>query len=314
MIALSTLAKANERRDWRIWRDYAMVLIKEALTLYANDPPGDLDIDAAVYAIDSTTIELCLNLFPWAKIAAEEASIKLHLALSLQGNIPSFFDFSRGREADVKFLDRLIFESGAYYVMDRGYLDFDRLYSIHSAGVFFVTRAKKNFRYRRLYSRFVDPNTPGIRSDQIIKLDGIKTKEAYPNKLRRISYVDAETGQRYAFLTNDFETPAQTIADLYKHRWQVELFFKWIKQHLAIKSFWGRSANAVKTQVCIAICAYLLVAIMKKKCGIRRNSYEILQILSVSLFDKNPITKLISEYQLQINETPLQKQLKLWDC
>ena len=308
----TTLLLANERRDWRIYHDYALVLIREAVALYQNDPPGDLNLDAAVYAIDSTTIELCLNLFPWAKIASEESAIKLHLAMNLRGNIPSFFDFSRGREHDVKFLDRLVFELSAYYVMDRGYIDFGRLYAIHHAGAFFVTRAKKNLVYHRLYSRPVDLATPCVRSDQIITLDGVKTKEEYPEKLRRISYVDEETGQRYIFLTNDFELPAQTIANLYKHRWQVELFFKWIKGHLSIKVFWGRSANAVKTQICIALCAYLLVAIMKKKFGIRRNSYEILQILSVSLFDKTLLTTLISEYRLPKVQEHCQKQLSLW--
>lgn len=309
----TTLLLANERRDWRIYRDYALVLIKEALTLYAGDQPGDLDLAAAVYAIDSTTIGLCLDLFPWAKITDDEAAIKLHLAMSLQGNIPSFFDFSKGRESDMKFLDRIVFESEAYYVMDRGYMDFSRLYAIHRAGAFFVTRAKKNLVYHRLYSRPVDQHTSGVRSDQIIKLDGVKTKMEYPGKLRRVSYVDEKTGQRYIFLTNNFEISAQTVADLYRHRWQVELFFKWIKQHLAIKAFWGRSANAVKIQVCIAICAYLLVAIMKKKHGIRRNSYEILQILSVSLFDKTPVTKLISEYEFPKIEQASQKQLWLFD-
>jgi hypothetical protein len=309
----TTLLLANERRDWRIYRDYTLILIKEALKLYKDDQPGDLDLDAAVYAIDSTTIELCLNLFPWAKIAPDEASVKLHLAMSLQGNIPSFFDFSKGRESDVKFLDRLVFELGAYYVMDRGYIDFSRLHAIHRAGAFFVTRAKKNLVCHRLYSRLVDPDTTGVRSDQIIKLDGVKTKMEYPEKLRRVSYVDEATGKRYVFLTNNVEISAQMVADLYKHRWQVELFFKWIKQHLSIKAFWGRSANAVKTQICIAICSYLLVAIMKKKCGIRRNSYEILQILSVSLFDKNPLTTLISEYRFPEVNQHSGKQLWLFD-
>lgn len=311
-VARNTLAHANEHRDWCIWRDYTMVLIGEALHLYRDDYPSSLDLSHAVYVIDSTIIELCLSLFPWARLKTVRAAIKINLELSLNGNIPSFFDLSSGKEHDVRFLDLLAFEKDAYYCFDRGYADFERLHVIHRAGAYFVIRAKDNLSFRRLYSRRVDKRT-GVRCDQIIVLEGYYTKQAYPDKLRRIKYYDAETNRTYVFLTNDFELSAQTIADIYKHRWQVELFFKWIKQHLAIKAFWGRSANAVKTQICIAMCTYLLVAIMKKRLGVTRNSYEILQILSTSLVDKSPLFTLISEARLQNSEPPLQKQLKLWD-
>ena len=310
----TTLLHANEKRDWRIYRDYAQILIGVARPLYADDRVTDLDLDATVYVIDSTTIELCLSIFPWARLVKVRASIKLNLGLELtgSGNIPSFFDFSSGKEHDVFFLDRITFEAGAYYVMDRGYIDFARLYGIHRANAFFVTRAKDNLSYRRQCSYAVNKAT-GMRSDQAILLAGYKAKKNYPEKLRRVHYYDITTDQRYVFLTNDFDSSADTIAKLYKYRWQVELFFKWIKQHLSIKQFWGRSENAVKTQICIALCAYLLIAIMKKKLGITRNSYEILQILSVSLLDKSPLTTLISEYRLPEVESHLQKQLKLWD-
>lgn len=311
-VMLPTLAKANEKRDWRIYRDYATTLIREARAWYAQDQPLDLDLNGAVYLIDSTTIELCLNLFPWARLIKVRAAVKLNLELSLSGNIPSFFDFSSGKEHDILFLDRIIFEAGAYYVFDRGYLDFERWYTIHRAGAFFVTRAKDNLSFRRLYSHPVD-KCAGVRCDQTIVLAGYCTAKHYPEQLRRIKYYDAETDRRYVFLTNDFNLSAETIARLYKYRWQIELFFKWLKQHLAIKAFWGRSENAVKTQICVALCAYLLVAILKKKMAIERNSYEILQILSVSLFDKMPLIKLIAEFVLPENDTQAQKQARLWD-
>lgn len=310
-VALPTLARANERRDWRIYRDYAQLLMKEARRLYADAQPADLDLEGTVYLIDSTTIELCLAIFPWARLVKRRAAVKLNVELNLSGNIPSFFDFSGGREHDVFFLDRLVFESGAYYVMDRGYVDFGRFFTIQRAGAFFVTRAKDNLSYRRLYSRPVDRST-GVRSDQTIVLTGYATQKTYPEKLRRVSFFDAETGQRYVFLTNALEPEAATIARLYKYRWQIELFFKWVKQHLSIKTFWGRSENAVKTQICIALCVYLLVAILKKRTGIGRNSYEILQILSVSLFDKIPLTQLISELPVPLPETDAQKQANLF--
>ncbi len=312
-IARATLADANERRDWRMYRDYAELLIKEAQKLYKNDLPADLDLSGAVYAIDSTTIEVCLSLFPWARLVKKRAALKMNVQLNLSGNIPSFFDFSSGREHDIHFLDRVTFEVGAYYIMDRGYLDFSRLYKIHKAGSFFVTRAKHNTKLKRVYSNPVtnERKRDGIRCDQIVMLTGKKSKKDYPEKLRRIKYYDEENDQYYIFLTNNFTSDAKTIALLYRYRWQIELFFKWIKQHLSIEIFWGRSENAVKTQICIALCAYLLVAILKKRLAINRNSYEILQILSVSLFDKMPFRKLISRHSLQIETTDDQNQAQL---
>ena len=312
-VKLPTLARANEKRDWRIYRDYAKILIQEARGLYRDEESVLLDLDGTVYVIDSTVIELCLAIFPWAKLKKKRASIKLNMGLDLQGNIPAFFDISSGKEHDVHFLDRIEYETGSYYVMDRGYVDFKRLHGVHAAGAFFVTRGKDNMVFRRLYSNRVDKNA-GVKCDQTIVLTGYATRSRYPEKLRRIAYTDQETNQAYVFLTNQFTVPAKIIADLYKNRWQVELFFKWIKQHLSVKSFWGRSANAVKTQICIALCAYLLVALMKKRLGITRNSYEILQILSVSLFDKTPIITLVSEYATHTPEASTQKQAMLWDC
>jgi len=312
MVHLPTLAKANERRDWRIWRDYAALLIQEAQTMYTGDHPDDFELNGPAYVIDSTTIELCLRLFPWARLVKKRAAVKLHLELNLAGNIPSFFDFSSGKEPDVFFLDRIVFEAGAYYAMDRGYVDYGRLYAIHRAAAFFVTRAKDNFSFRRLYSHPVDKST-GVRCDQTVVLKGYQAHKDYPERLRRIKYYDEEADQMYVFITNNFTLDASVIALLYKYRWQIELFFKWVKQHLSIEVFWGRSENAVKTQICIALCAYLLVAIMKKKLGIERNSYEILQILSVSMFDKKPLSQLISEFVLTEESEQAQKQAKLWD-
>ena len=311
-VYLPTLAKANERRDWRVWRDYAALLIAEAQTLYTGEHPDDLELSGPAYVIDSTTIEPCLRLFPWARLVKKRAAVKLHLELNLAGNIPSFFDFSSGKEPDVFFLDRIVFEHGAYYAMDRGYVDFSRLHAIHRANAFFVTRAKDNFSFRRLYSHAVDKTT-GVRCDQTIVLAGYKARKDYPEHLRRIKYYDEEIDQMYVFLTNNFDLDASVIALLYKYRWQIELFFKWVKQHLSIEVFWGGSENAVKTQICTALCAYLLVAIMKKKLGIKRNSYEILQILSVSMFDKKPLSQLISEFVLTEESEQVQKQAKLWD-
>ncbi len=310
--ALTTLSRANEKRSWKIYRDYAELLIIQARKLYINDQSFNLELDGTVYVIDSTTIELCLNMFPWARLIKKRAAVKLNLGLELKGNIPAFFHISEGKSHDINFLDILIYEAGAYYVMDRGYVDFGRFFKIHNAKAYFVTRAKVNMVYKRIYSRKAD-KVAGIMSDQIIKLTSFKGAKDYPEKLRRIKFYDTETNRYYVFLTNDFNLSATTIAQLYKYRWQIELFFKWIKQHLSIKSFWGRSENAVKTQICIALCAYLLVAILKKKFGIKRNSYEILQILSVSLFDKTSIDKLVSEFQLQMAETQIQKQAQLWE-
>lgn len=311
VVRLPTLARANERRDWRIYRDFALLLIAEARRLYADDQSCTIEIEEAIYAVDSTTIELGLSLFPWARLKKKRAAIKLSIGIELHGNIPSFFALSSAKTHDVFFLDEIEYERGAYYIMDRGYLDFARFHHIHAAGAFFVTRAKDNLSFRRLYSHPVDKGT-GVRCDQTIVLSGYYTAKDYSEKLRRIKYYDGETKRRYVFLTNNFSLPASVIAELYKHRWQVELFFKWVKQHLSIESFWGRSSNAVKTQICVAISAYLLVAILKKQLRIDRNSYEILQIFSVSLFDKIPMVELISDFPSQILGRQCQKQAQLW--
>lgn len=311
-ITKSTLADANENRDWRIWRDYAQLLIAEAGRLYGSELPEDLNLQTSVYVIDSTTIELCLKLFPWARLVTTRAAIKLHLGLSLTGNLPAFFDFSSGKQPDVLFLDQVEIIPGAYYVLDRGYTDFERLHDIHQCQAFFVIRAKSGLKFRRLYSRPVDKTT-GLRCDQVVVLTNYYTRRKYPSKLRRVKYWDAETQQCYVYLTNAEEPAASTIALLYKHRWQIELFFRWVKQHLSIKAFWGRSANAVKTQICIALCMYLLVAIVKKRLELERSPYEILQILSVSLFDKSDLLKLISKFDLSIPNSDTEKQATLWE-
>jgi len=308
----STLADANERRDWRIYRDYALILIVEARRLYADDTMFTLELDGAVYAVDSTTIELSLNLFPWARLKKKRASIKLSVGLELHGNIPAFFAITSGKEPDVYFLDKIGYALGSYYVFDRGYLDFERFYAIHQAGAYFVTRAKDNWSFRRLYSSPIDKTT-GVRCDQVVVLAGHYQRKNYPEKLRRIKYFDRDTRRYYVFVTNNFKLEPQVIAALYKYRWRIELFFKWVKQHLSIESFWGQSANAVKAQICVALITYLLVAIVKKKLCIDRNSYEILQILSISPFDKTPIAKLISEYEPQTFEAPAKKQARLWE-
>lgn len=307
----TTLAHANEHRDWRIYRDFAAMLIAEARDLYAQDQIQTLEIQEAAYVIDSTTIELCLPLFPWARMPHEQAAIKLHMGIELHGNIPAFFSLSEGKTADVTFLDQVRFEMGAYYIFDRGYLDFKRFFKIHASGAFFVTRAKKYWSFRRLYSRPVD-KVSGVRCDQVVVQGRHHHVKTYPAQMRRIKYDDALTKQRYIFVTNNFELPAPMIAELYRQRWQVELFFKWVKQHLSIERLWGRSPNAVKSQICIAISTYLLVAILKKRLRIERHSYEILQILSVSLFDKMPISTLISHHPLHVVDDPAQKQARLW--
>ena len=309
-LVVSTLSRANENRNWRIWRDLAQVLIQQARKLYADNATFALDLDSTVYLIDSTTIELCLSVFKWATFVTTKAAVKVHTLMDLKGSIPVFFNISKGNVHDVNFLDLIEYEAGAYYVMDRGYLDYERLYKINRAGAFFVTRAKHNTAFTRLYSNQVDKTT-GVRCDQIIRFSGYKAEKQYPDKLRRIKYFDAETKHTYVFLTNDFNTGAKTVADLYKHRWQIELFFKWIKGHLKIQAFWGYSDNAVRTQICIAICSYLIVAIMKKQLRIDRNLNEILQILNVSSFVKMPLFQLISETELQKSEDQSQKQLSL---
>jgi len=310
-IARSTLADANEQRDWRIYADFAQVLIQVARPLYANDDLG-LDLDNTVYALDATTIDLCLSAFPWAHFRSTKAAVKLHTLLDLRGNIPTFIHISDGKLHDVNALDYLIPEAGAFYVMDRGYVDFARLYKLNLAGAFFVTRDKSNLKYQRRYSRKVDKST-GLRCDQSIFLTGTDTPDYYPQTLRRIKYYDAKTEKTFNFLTNNFAIDAITVADLYRNRWQVELFFKWIKQHLRIKSFFGTSENAVKTQVWIAISVYVLIAIIKKRLKLEASLYNILQILSATIFEKMPLNQLLknSEYKLKNHDEA--KQLILFD-
>jgi len=305
---LTTLSRANEKRDWQIYRDLAEILIDRARKLYINDNEFKLELDGAVYALDSTVIELCLATFKWAYFELGKSAVKIHTQLDLRGNIPSFFLITQAKTHDINFLDILEFEAGAFYIMDRGYFDFERLWKINRAEAYFVIRAKKSISYERMYSNEVDRST-GLRCDQVIKLKHFYSKKHYPEKLRRVKYYDAETKRYYVYLTNNFKIDAKKVADLYKHRWQIELFFKWIKQHLKIEVFWGYSVNAVKTQICIAVCAFLLVAIMKKKLKLDRNLYEILQILSVSQFEKTPVNTLFSEFDLQIFEDQAQKRL-----
>ncbi len=300
-VSRSALADANRGRDWRIYHDLAQALIRRARTLYANEPIG-AQLNETVYALDFTTIDLCLNLFPWARFRRAKAAIKLHTLLDLRGSIPTFISISQGKQADVRVLDELVLEPGSFYVMDRGYVDFQRLYGFVLAAAFFVTRAKTNLQFNRLESRPVNPAT-GVRSDQIIWLRNLSSIQHYPDKLRRIHYVDTDTGRSLVFLTNHFALPAVTVALLYKGRWQVELFFKWIKQHLRIKHFYGLSDNAVKTQIWISICVYVLVAIVKKQVRSQHSLYSILQILSVNAFKQEPLHQVLSYLGPQISET-----------
>jgi hypothetical protein len=286
-VSRSTLADANDAHDWRIYADFAQVLIRIARPLYAADPIG-VELDHSLYALDSTTIDLCLSLFPWAKFRQHKAAVKMHTLLDLHGNIPTFISITDGKVHDVNVLDEILPEAGAFYVMDRGYLDFERLYIFTLSAAFFVVRTKSNVLLRRRYSHPVDKST-GVRSDHTVILTAIDSAKAYPDALRRISYLDVETGKRFRFLTNNFTLSALTIAMLYKCRWQVELFFKWIKQHLRIKAFFGTSQNAVKTQIWIAVSVYVLVAIVRKHLELDLSLYQILQILSVTLFEKTPI-------------------------
>jgi len=288
-VSRNTLANANQVRDWRIYADFAQVLIKTARRLYANEDFG-LQLAQTVYALDATTIDLCLSLFPWAKFRKRKGAIKLHTLLDMRGSIPATVIITHGKVHDVNILDSLFIEAGAIYIMDRGYLDFARLYNIQQSSAFFITRAKRNFDFKRLYSQPVDKTT-GILCDQIIVLKGFYTKKDYPDKLRRIRYHDADNNKTLIFLTNNFNLPALTIAELYRCRWQVELFFKWIKQHLRIKAFYGTSENAVKTQVWIAIAVYVLVAIIKKRLVLEQSLYTILQILSITLFEKTLLSQ-----------------------
>ena len=307
-LTLSTLTRANENRDWRIYRDFANLLIDKARKLYVGDNDFQIDLDGTPYVLDSTVIEMCLKLFKWANFEKGHSAIKIHTQLDLQGNIPSFFLITEAKMHDVKLLDILEFEMDAYYIMDRGYFDFERLYQIHKQKAYFIIRAKAGLSFTRIYSKSID-RTTGLRCDQIIRLNHFYAQKHYPDKLRRVKYYDKETDRYYVYLTNNFELEAITVTNLYKHRWQIELFFKWIKQHLHINTFWGTSRNAVKTQICIAISTFLLIAIMKKKMNLNRNLYEILQIISVSLFEKTPINTLLSESNLQIFEERAQKRL-----
>jgi hypothetical protein len=291
--ARSTLADANEKRDWRIFADFAHALIQQATTLYADEPFG-FELQAAAYALDSTTIDLCLSLFPWATFRRRKAAIKLHTLLTLQGSFPTVLIITPGSVHDVNILDQLAWEAGSFYIMDRGYLDFARLHRLHQCAAFFVTRAKKNFRCARRYSRPVDKTT-GLRFDQTVVTVGFYARRHYPAVLRRIGYRDPKTGTALVFLTNNFTAPALTIAQLYHGRWQIELFFKWIKQHLRIKAFYGTSENAVRTQIWSAIAVYLLVAIVKKRLHLKASLYTMLQILSLTLFEKMPIAQALAQ-------------------
>ena len=310
-VSRSTLADANEQRDWRIYADVAQVLITEARRLYAEDPL-DVELDRTVYALDSSTIDLSLSLFPWASFRQTKAAIKLHTLLDLRGSIPVFVWITDGKPHDVRVLDVLLPEPGSIYILDRAYIDFERLWRLQEARAVFVTRAKKNLSYRRRYSAQCDRST-GIICDQTIVLSGAASRAHYPLPLRRIRFRDPESNKTFVFLTNDFSLPALTIAALYRNRWQVELFFKWIKQHLRIKAFYGTSPNAVKTQVWIAISAYVLVAIMRKRLGIQRDLYTILQILSVYPFEKVPLFQLLTAAPDPIDGSTSRKQLTLFN-
>jgi len=307
-VSRNTLANANNQRDWRIYADFAMILIHRARELYSNDSFG-IDLDNTVYALDSTTIDLCLALFPWARFRKNKGAVKLHTLLDLRGNIPSFIDITDGKVHDVNVLDILIFEAGSFYIMDRGYIDFKRLYELHQALAFFVIRSKSNLQCRRLYSRPVDKTT-GLRCDQTVVLT--QSFEDYPEQLRLVKFYDAENDLRLTFLTNNFSLDALTIAQLYKCRWKVELFFKWIKQHLRIKAFFGTSENAVKTQVWIAVSIYVLIAIVKKQLSLEPSLYTILQILSVNIFEKEPISRLLTIIGLNNDNIENDNQLKLF--
>lgn len=310
-VSRSTLADANEVRDWRIYSDFAQILIHEARRLYAEDDFG-LELNDTVYALDSSTIDLCLSLFPWARFRKTKAAVKLHTLLDLRGSIPTFIWITDGKVHDVNVLDYLVPEPGAIYVMDRAYLDFQRLYQMHQCSAIFVIRSKTNTGLRRLYSHKVDKTT-GVRYDQTVVLTGFYTRKDYPDKLRRIKFYDAEKGRTFIFLTNQFTLPAAIIAELYRYRWRVEIFFKWIKQHLRIKNFYGTSENAVKTQIWIAISTYVLVAIMKKQLKIDLSLYTILQILSISLFEKKPIYQVLTESDYKNKITSGHIQLKLFE-
>ncbi len=310
-VAKSTLADANETRDWRIYADFAQVLITRARALYAKDDFG-VELDSTVYALDATTIDLCLSLFPWARFRKTDGAVKLHTLLNLRGSIPEFIHISDGKMSDISVLDILIVEPGSFYVMDRGYIDFKRLYAMHQSRAFFVTRARRGFQFKRRYSHSVDKAT-GLRSDQTVLLTGATSTKDYPEPIRRIHHYDADTNNHLVLLTNNFILATSVIAQLYKARWRVELFFRWIKQHLRIKSFYGTSQNAVKTQIWIAVTVYVLVAIIKKELGLDHSLYTILQFLSVSIFERTPISQALAEVESQTDGEAPYNQLTLFD-
>ena len=310
-VSRTTLAKSNEQRDWKIYRDIAMILIDRARMLYAHQSLA-INLKRAVYALDSTVIDLCLSLFPWAQHRRRKSAVKIHTQLDLRGNIPAFLRITGGQIHDVHFLDHIIFEAGAFYIMDKGYTDFQRLYHIHQQQAFFVIRAKNNLTFSRQASHPVIKNR-GLRSDQTIRLTGPRSGVYYPERLRRIHYIDTELNKRFFFLTNNFNLSALTIARLYKLRWQIELFFKWIKQHLRIKAFYGTTPNAVKTQVWIAISVYVLVAILKKEHKLEASMYEILQVLGVILFEKTPVKSLFDDDLYNFSKNSSRNQLNLFN-
>ena len=310
-VSRNNLAHANETRDWRIYADFAQILINRAKILYAKEQLG-VDLESTVYALDSTTIDLCMSLFPWARFRKTKSAIKLHTLMNLRGNIPEFIHISDGKMHDVNILDLLIPSPGAFYIMDRAYLDFERLYRFHQERAFFISRAKRNFKFKRRYSHEVEKST-GVQCDQTIVLTTHYPSKRYPEPLRRVRFYDTERQKRLVFLTNNFQLPAEAIAKLYKSRWLIEIFFKWIKQHLRIKSFFGTSENAVKIQIWTAISTYLLVAITKKELRIERSLYTILQVLSVSLFEKMPILEAFSEKHMPVENDQSFKQLNLFD-
>ena len=309
-VSRNTLAHANQVRHWRIYADFAQILITQARSLYANEDFG-VELKQTVYAFDATTIDLCLSLFPWAQFRQRKGAIKLHTLLDLRGSIPTLIFVTHGKVHEVNLLDELFVEPGAIYIFDRGYLDFARLYKIHQASAFFIIRAKSNFRFRRIYSQPVN-KSKGVQADQIIELNGFYVHRDYPERLRRIRYFDAEKNKRLIFLTNNFALPAFAIAELFRCRWKIELFFKWIKQHLRIKAFYGTSENAVKTQIWIAISIYVLVAIVKKQLKVDLSLYTMLQILSVTLFEKTPLLQLLSQIDPKQTENDFPNQLKLF--
>ena len=307
----SNVAHANHRRDWKIFFDFAKILITEARTLYQTTPL-DFNFDACVYALDSTTIDLCLSMFPWAHFRSTMSAVKMHTIINLQGKIPDFILISTGKTHDVQIMDVIEWEPGSWYAMDRGYLDFERLYRIHQCGAFFVTRSKTNTKYERVYSSAVD-KSKGVMCDQRVRLTGTNAPQDYPEMIRRVRFIDKETGKSLTFLTNNMLVPAETVALLYKNRWHVELFFKWIKQHLRVKRFFGQSENAVKSQLWIAVCVYALISMLKAKFSLSQSYYEILQILSVTVFEKTPIFSLFSGENYKTEQCQCPNQLLLFD-